>query len=205
MATMKELRDERLRKLEELKNLGINPYPANSTRTHTTGEVVSRFSELESQVVSLTGRLINTRKFGKIAFFVLKVLKDASGEIQLFLKHDVMAGLDANNSQVGFEQINLLDPGDFIEATGPVIKTQTGEISVEVQKLRLLTKSLRPLPTEQDGFTDKEQRLRRRYVDTNVNKDVYERFIRRSHFWQATRDFLNHEGFIEINTQYTRA
>lgn len=196
MATLKELRDERLRKLEELKKLGINPYPADSKRTHTAVEIINDFDKLEGKDVSLTGRLLGTRKFGKIAFFVLK---DASEQIQLFLKHDVMKGLDAKQSQIGFEQINLLDPGDFIEASGKVIKTQTGELSVEVAKLRLLTKSLRPLPTEQEGFTDKEQRLRRRYVDLNVNTDVYERFIRRSKFWQATREFLLKEGFIEIN------
>lgn len=196
MATLKELRDERLRKLEELKKLGINPYPARSSRSHTAKQIVDNFEAHEGQAVSLTGRLHSTRKFGKIAFFVLR---DASGSIQLFLKHDVLASLDAANSRLGFEHINLLDPGDFIEATGKVIKTQTGEISIEVTNLRVLTKSLRPLPTEQEGFTNKEERMRRRYVDTNVNKDVYERYVRRSHFWQATRDFLLDEKFLEIN------
>jgi lysyl-tRNA synthetase class 2 len=197
MATLKELRDERLRKLAELKQLGVNPYPATTHRTHVAGDVAQKFGELEGQEVTLAGRLINTRKFGKIAFFVLK---DATGQLQLFLKHDIVQPMDAVNGQLGFEQINLLDVGDFIEVTGPVVKTQTGEISVEVHRLRLLAKSLRPLPAGQEGFSSKEQRLRRRYVDTNVNPDVYQRFIRRSKFWQATRDFLNKEGFIEINT-----
>lgn len=196
MATLKELRDERLRKLDDLKKLGVNPYPATSLRTHNVKQILDEFDQPESQVVTLTGRITGTRKFGKIAFFGLK---DASAQIQLFLKHDVVHDLDASTSQIGFEQINLLDPGDFIEATGNVIKTQTGEISIEVQKLRILTKSLRPMPTEQEGFTDKEQRLRRRYVDTNVNKDVYDRFIRRSKFWQATRDFLNQNDFIDMS------
>lgn len=197
MATLKELRDERLRKLNELREIGINPYPADSKRTHTAAQVVDGFGALEGETVSLTGRLIGTRKFGKIAFFVLK---DASGQVQLFLKHDVVVPLQTEQGILGFEQINLLDPGDHIQATGAVIKTQTGEVSVEVRELRILSKSLRPMPTEQEGFTNKEERLRRRYVDTNVNKDVYERFIRRSKFWQATRDFLLSEGFIEINT-----
>lgn len=197
MATLKELRDERLRKLHELKQAGINPYPARSERTHTAAQVVDQFSELEGQNVTLAGRIVNTRKFGKIAFFVLK---DATGQIQLFLRHDNFEPASAANSEISFDHINLLDPGDFIEASGPVIKTQTGEISIEVKELRLLSKSLRPLPAEQEGFTDKEQRLRRRYVDLNVNQDVRERFIRRSRFWQATRDFLDHEGFVEINT-----
>lgn len=197
MATLKELRDERLRKLEELRALGVNPYPAVAVRTHVCKQITEQFDELQNKDITIVGRIKSIRKFGKIAFIVLK---DASGEVQLFLKHDSVKPLDANNGQLGLDQINLLDAGDFIETTGPVIKTQTNEISVEVHNLKLLTKSLRPMPNDQSGLTNKEERLRRRYVDTNVNKDVYERFIRRSKFWQATRDFLNHQGFIEINT-----
>lgn len=196
MATLKELRDERLRKLEEIKKLGINPYPADSVRTHNADDVAKDFNELEGKEVTLTGRITGTRKFGKIAFFVLK---DASGTVQLFLKHDVLNDTDPKNGQLGFETINLLDPGDFIQAQGKVIKTQTDEISVEVEKLRILSKSLRPMPTEHEGFTNKEERFRRRYVDINTNPDVYERFIRRSKFWQATREFLQKEKFVEIN------
>src|SRR5581483_9351812 len=81
----------------------------------------------------------------------------------------------------------------------PVIKTQTGEISIEVHRLRLLTKSLRPMPQSHESFTNKEERLRRRYVDMNVNLDVRQRFVRRSKFWQATRDYLNQNGFAEVN------
>lgn len=197
MATLKELRDERLRKLSELRKAGIDPYPADSKRTHIARQIVEDFEKLEGQQATLSGRITNTRKFGKIAFVTLK---DSSGEIQLFLKHANFTTSKPHNSELEFAQLNLLDPGDFIEACGTIIKTQTGEISLEVSKLRLLTKSLRSLPNDQEGFSDKEQRLRRRYVDTNVNKDVYQRFIRRSKFWQATRDYLNRHGFLEINT-----
>lgn len=197
MPTLKSLRDERLRKLEELKKLGVNPYPAKTIRTHNLSEVSGNYEVLQDQEVSVAGRILNIRKFGKIAFLVLK---DASGTLQLFLMQNKVAPLDAATGQIAFEQIPLLDIGDFIEAGGPVIKTQTGEVSVEVHRLRLLTKSLRPMPTTHDGFTNKEERLRRRYIDTNVNAQVYQRFIRRSKFWRATRDFLNSEGFIEINT-----
>ncbi len=196
MANLKELRDERLRKLTEIKKLGIQPYPARSSRTNCIEEITSGFDALKNKSVTLAGRLISTRKFGKIAFFVLK---DNSGQIQLFLKHDLVEPLSSGGSSIGFENINLLDPGDFIEASGRVIKTQTNEISIEVKTLRLLTKSLRPMPTIQDGFTNKEERLRRRYIDMNVNIGVKERFVRRSKFWQATRDFLNKNGFTEIN------
>lgn len=196
MATLKELRDERLRKLEDLKKLGVNPYPAQAERTHTLLAVTEQFANLEGKEVSVVGRIVNIRKFGKLAFIALR---DASGTLQLFFMAGNVEGLNAATSQLGMEHLPLLDAGDFVQATGPVIKTKTGEISVEVHKLRLLTKSLRPLPTAQDGFTNKEERLRRRYVDTNVNRDVYERFLRRSAFWQSTRSFLLGEGFVEIN------
>ncbi len=94
------------------------------------------------------------------------------------------------------KQLKLLDTGDFIEAKGVMTTTQTGEKSVGVRELRLLTKSLRPMP---EKLENKEERLRRRYVDMNVNPEVRERFVRRSKFWQATRDYLNSHGFIEIN------
>lgn len=197
MATLKELRDERLRKLTELTQLGVNAYPARAERTHTLRAISEQFNELDGKPVSVVGRITNIRKFGKIAFVVVR---DATGTLQLFLSAKDVAGLDAAQSQLGFDQLPLLDSGDFIQASGLVIKTQTGEISVGVQSLRLLTKGLRPLPTAHDGFTNKEERLRRRYVDTNVNTDVYERFLRRSAFWQAVRNFLLAEGFVEINT-----
>jgi lysyl-tRNA synthetase, class II len=196
MATLKELRDERLRKLDDLRALGVNPYPAKADRTHDNATVHADFPELEGKPVTVVGRILSIRKFGKIAFIVIK---DDSAELQLVWRHDDAATADRANSELLLGDIVLLDAGDFVEATGNIIKTQTGEESVEIQSLRLLTKSLRPMPTTRDGFTNKEERLRRRYVDTNVNQDVFQRYIRRSNFWRATRDFLNNEGFIEIN------
>ncbi len=196
MATLKDFRDERLRKLAELKELGINPYPAESRRSHAAGDIAPQFTELEGQAVTVAGRVLSIRKFGKLAFIVVK---DASGQVQLFIRAGEIGELNATESQLGIDQLPLLDTGDFVEATGEVIKTQTGEVSVNVRSLRLLTKALRPMPSQQDGFTNKEERMRRRYVDMNVNEDVRQRFIRRSKFWQATRDYLNQHGFIEIN------
>ncbi len=196
MATLKELRDERLRKLDELKQLGVNPYPAKATRTHDAHHIDAQFDELEGREATVVGRITSIRKFGKIAFIVLK---DDSGEVQLIWRHDDAATADRSNSELLLADIVLLDPGDFVEAAGVIMRSQTGEKSVEVHKLRLLTKSLRTMPTKQDGFTNKEERFRRRYVDMNVNDDVRQRFIRRSKFWQATRDFLNEHGFTEIN------
>lgn len=196
MATLKELRDERLRKLEELQQLGVNAYPAVSHRTHMAGDIQAKFDEMEGQTATVAGRVTGIRKFGKLAFVVVK---DFSGSIQLFLRTGNVESLNAAESQLGIEQLNLLDSGDFVEATGEVIRTKTGEISIDVKKLRLLTKSLRPMPTAHDGFKNKEERFRRRYIDMNVNEDVRNRFIRRSKFWQATRDFLMTEGFLEVN------
>ena len=193
MATLQDYRNERLKKLEELKAQGYDPYPAKANRTHNTQDVVSKFDELEGQTVTVSGRVIGLRKFGKLAFIVLR---DFSGQVQLFLHAPDVAAASPADGVVGMKQLTLLDTGDFIEATGEVIKTKTGEISVGVKTLRLLTKSLRPMPTE---LTNKEERMRRRYVDMNVNQDVRERFVRRSKFWQATRDFLNRNDFIEVN------
>lgn len=197
MATLKELREERLRKRQELIDAGVTLYPASSSRTHMAADIVERFDELEGQEATVTGRIASTRKFGKIAFVVIR---DQSASLQLFLRHDTIGETDPAQSEIRFDQLNLLDPGDFIEAHGSVIKTQTGEISLEVNRLRLLTKSLRPLPTEHDGFTNKEERMRRRYVDIAVNQEVRERYIRRSAFWQATRQVLLDEQFVEIAT-----
>ena len=193
MATLQDYRNERLKKAAELKERGYDLYPAEAHRTHGTKTIIDEFAALEGQTVTVAGRIMGLRKFGKLAFIVVR---DYSGSVQLFLHAPDVAEADAAAGIVGMKDLSLLDTGDFIEATGDVIKTKTGEISVGVKRLRLLAKSLRPLPTE---LTNKEERLRRRYIDMNVNLDVRERFVRRSKFWQSTRDYLNQHGFIEIN------
>lgn len=193
MATLQDYRNERLRKLQELQDLGVPAYPARSQRTHQCAQISAEFSQLEGQTVTVVGRVTALRKFGKLAFIVLA---DASGQVQLFLHGPSVAELDAPRGILGMKQLRLLDTGDFVEATGTVLRTKTGEISVGVRELRLLTKALRPLP---EKLENKEERFRRRYVDMNVNPAVRQRFYRRSTFWQATRDYLNQHGFTEVN------
>jgi len=149
MATMKELREERLRKLEEIKNLGLNPYPAKTERTAMAGEIVNNFEKMEGREVKIAGRITGIRKFGKLAFIVLR---DFSGKIQLFITAQNLAETSKEQNLIGLKDLNLLDVGDFVQANGKVIRSKTGEISVETQELKLLSKSLRPMPTEQDGF-----------------------------------------------------
>ncbi len=193
MATLQDYRDERLRKLAELKDLGVDTYPADTHRTHMASEVVAEFDNLQNQDVTVAGRIVSIRSFGKLAFIKLR---DASGDVQLYLQADSVAPLDASRGVLGMKELKLLDTGDFIEASGEMTVTKTGEKSVGVKQLRLLAKALRPMP---EALTNKEERFRRRYVDMNVNPDVRARFIRRSKFWQATRDFLNTRGFYEVN------
>jgi lysyl-tRNA synthetase class 2 len=198
MASLKDFRDERLRKLADLLQLGVDPYPAKATRTHKNSEIVDSFESLENKKVTVVGRIKSIRKFGKLAFIVIR---DEASDLQIFIRQgEGSSDPDRGRSELIMpDEIALLDSGDFVECHGKVIKTQTGEISVACEVLRLLTKSLRPLPTEQEGFTNKEERLRRRYVDTNVNKDVMQRYIKRSKFWQSTREFLMQNNFLEIN------
>ena len=191
MATLNDYRNERLKKLTTLKEMGINPYPSHSDRNTKISEILDNFAELDGKQVVIAGRIVAIRSFGKLAFVKIR---DYFGEIQLFMKQD-----ETPEGFIGTKQLKLLDTGDFIEAEGLVGKSQTGEISLFTNYVKLLTKTLRPMPGR-DGFTNKEERYRRRYVDMNVNPEVRERMVRRSKFWQATRDFMNMHGFIEVNT-----
>lgn len=191
MVQLSDYRDERLRKLSEIKAKGINPYPSKSHRTHKISEITENFDSFDGKEVTLAGRIVSIRSFGKLVF--LKI-RDYFGEIQIFMK----ASDSVSENYFGAKDIKLLDTGDFIEVSGKIGRSQTGEISIFSDEIYLLTKTLRPLPGR-DGFTNKEERYRRRYVDMNVNPEVRERLVRRSRFWQATRDFMNSHGYTEIN------
>ena len=145
MATLKDYRDERIRKLNELRAEGIEPYPAHTNRNTKIGDILKSFDKYVEQPVCIAGRIDSIRSFGKLAFVVVE---DDSGHMQVVLK-DAAAKFTKK-----------LDTGDFLEAAGTIGKTQTGEISVFCDQPRILTKALRPLPGR-DGFTNKEERLRR--------------------------------------------
>lgn len=196
MATLKELRDVRIQKLQSLKDLGVDPYPAKSYKNIDNGKIKSDFESLEGKEVIVAGRAFSIRSHGKLAFIDIK---DPSGKVQLYIKEENLQNADYQNSELKFSDLHLLDMGDFVEGKGIVTKTQRGEVSVEATQVRILTKSLRPLPDSWDGLKDKETRLRRRYLDTNINDDVFQRFVRRAKYWEAHREFFKSKGFLEIN------
>ena len=196
MASLKELRDVRINKLAKLRSLGVDPYPAKSGRTVTAKEVLSDFDAVANKEVVVAGRIVAIRKHGALAFIDVK---DATGKIQLYIKDAVLVAPVYKYSELAFADIDLLDIGDFVEGKGAVTKTKTGEVSIDLASLRLLAKSLRPMPSKWDGLKDKETRLRRRYLDTNINEDVYQRFLRRAKFWEVHRDFFKKHGFLEMN------
>jgi lysyl-tRNA synthetase class 2 len=191
--------------LQELRNLGINPYPADEfVTTAFSNEILANFEKFEGQEVVLAGRLMGKRIMGKASF---AELKDSEGRIQIYISRDDISNDDEKTMyNVVFKK--LLDIGDFIGIKGTVFKTQVGEISIHVYGLTVLSKALKPLPvvkTDADGkthdaFADPEQRYRRRYVDLTVNDHVKETFVKRTKLFNAMRSFFNEQGYLEVET-----
>ena len=179
----------RLGKLEELERRGVDAFPVHAGRTHTAAEALAAFGTgLE---VAVDGRIVTQiKRFGKLIFCHLQ---DVTGRIQLAFKYDVL-GADC------FQMLELIDSGDILEARGPLFKTKTGEITVEVRAYRLLAKALRPLPEKWHGLTDTEKRYRQRYLDLITNEDARRTFIVRSKVVSAIRRFLDARGFLEVET-----
>jgi len=197
----------RREKLAELIRLGIDPYPAAEFPiTHTTEAIKQNFSEEhqeEFRKVSIAGRLMSVRDMGKANF---AVIQDNAGRIQLYIRRDdICPGEDKTLYNTVWKK--LLDIGDFIGVTGFVFTTKTGETSIHVESLTLLTKALRPLPVVKekegaifDAVTDPEFRYRQRYADLIVNPGVKDTFIRITKMKNAIRDFLNEHGALEVDT-----
>ncbi len=199
MATPKliDIRNERLAKIAKLRELGIDPNPARSKKNISNHDVVHDFDIHKDRPATVAGRLMSWREHGNIVF---GHIQDQSGKLQLYIRKEDINPTNVENQNIGFDDFNLIDVGDFVEAEGVVTKTQKGEISILVKDLRILSKSLRPLPDKWEGLTDIETRYRRRYLDLAMNPDIRERFIRKAKFWSASRDFLEQKGFMEVET-----
>ncbi|MEK7525058.1 MAG: lysine--tRNA ligase [Patescibacteria group bacterium] len=198
MATrIDEILAERRRKIEELTRLGIDLYPARSQKDAANGEVVANFPKYEGKSLNLTGRIVSWREHGKLTF---GHLYDQSGKIQLFVRADGIEPTSKEKQTLGFADLKLLDVGDFIQVRGEIVKTKTGEVSVLVATIKLLTKSLRPLPEKWVGIKDPETAFRKRYLDLLMSPEKKERFIRKAKFWEANRKFMKDHGFIEVET-----
>ena len=191
--------------LQELRNLGINPYPADEfVTTALSNEILANFEKFEGKEVVLAGRLMGKRIMGKASF---AELKDSEGRIQIYISRDDISN-DEEKTMYNVVFKKLLDIGDFIGIKGTVFKTQVGEISIHVYGLTVLSKALKPLPivkTDADGkthdaFADPEQRYRRRYVDLTVNDHVKETFVKRTKLFNAMRSFFNEQGYLEVET-----
>lgn len=195
--TLTEIRNIRLDKVASLRALRISPYLSSSRHTHYAKTIIDNFAEHEGKQVIVAGRLMAWRKQGALAF---AHIQDQSGRIQLFLRRQLVHQTDVTAGTLGYADLNLLDLGDIVEASGKVTKTEKGEISVLVEKLQLLTKAIRPLPDQWSGLRDREQVLRKRYLDVLLNRQSHERFATISRMIAAIRSFLNERGFLEFHT-----
>jgi len=196
-AELGELLQIRRAKLDELRALGVDPFGVKFARTHHAGDLASKYSELSKEeleaqeiAVSVAGRIMTKRGMGKAAF---ANLQDLSGKIQIYVRQDAL-------SEQKYKAFDLLDIGDMIGVKGTLFKTKTGELSIKVLELEVLTKSLLPLPDKFHGLKDVETRYRQRYVDLIVNPDVQKTFITRSRIIQSMRRYLDDRGYLEVET-----
>jgi len=194
----------RRQSLQELRNMGINPYPAEEFPVNAwSDDIKANFKEDEKREVTIAGRMMSRRVMGKASF---AELQDSKGRIQLYISRDNLCpGEDKDLYNKVFKK--LLDIGDIIGVKGYVFRTQMGEISVHVESIKLLSKSLKPLPIVKykdgvayDKFDDPEQRARQRYVDLIVNDGVKETFLKRATVLRTMRQFFDERGYTEVET-----
>ena len=209
MSTLELSEQEQIRRnsLAELRNLGIDPYPAARYEvTATAAQIAEQYDPEKGnfQDVSLAGRIMSRRIMGSASFFELQ---DHTGKIQVYIKRDEVCGGDPESTLYNKVFKKLLDIGDIVGIKGFVFITQTGELSVHCKGFTLLSKALRPLPVvkEKDGkvydaFSDPEQRYRQRYVDLIVNPQVKDTFLKRSKIVNTMRQFFNERGYLEVET-----
>lgn len=186
---LEDIIDIRKQKLEVIKQAGIDPYPSVSSRTHTNQQALEAYDELQTQEITLVGRIRSFRDMGKLIF---SHIEDGSGKIQVLFKSD----------NVGTDNFKFLlknfDIGDFIQVSGTLFKTKTEEKTLQAISYKLLAKSLRPLPSEHYGLEDEEIKLRKRYLDILMDPTVKDIFVKKNRFWSSMRSFLVQKGFLEL-------
>jgi len=197
MSSIDEIRDARIQKVKLLQERGVNPYPAESKRELTLQEAIDNFDTLEKESEKnkdmkwLGGRIMSIRGQGAIIFVTVY---DGTASFQGLLKKDIL----------GDEKFNFwndtVDIADFVEIQGTFFKTNRGEKTLEVKDWRMLSKSLRPLPEKWHGLQDIEERFRKRYLDILMDQDVRDIFYKKAKFWEALRNFLKKENFLEVET-----
>jgi len=187
---LNKLRAERHQHLEEIKERGLDPFGSKYQAENRAREIKDNFAELEGEEVSLSGRLMAVRSHGRASF---ADLQDLTGRIQLYFRQDEVG-------EEEYEFFQNLDIGDIIGLRGEVFKTNRGEISVKVTDFTFQTKALRPLPEKFHGLKDKELRYRQRYLDLIVNPEVRDTFIKRSEIIKEIRNYLENQGFLEVET-----
>jgi lysyl-tRNA synthetase class 2 len=195
MEELSELQLQRRRKVDTLWEAGINPYPNDFRPKHTSADIVAAYGDTElleasSENLVVAGRILARRSFGKAAFIQLQ---DRKGRIQLYVKKDEIG-------EEAFANFESFDIGDIVGAEGYPFRTKTGELSLHARSIRLLVKSLHPLPEKFHGLTDVETRYRQRYVDLIVNPEVRDLFIKRSRIVNLIRAFMAGRDFLEVET-----
>lgn len=191
-AQLNEQEQQRFQKMQRLRERGVEPYPLRTERTMTARQAIDAFERGEAVAgAKLAGRLVSLRDMGKLTF---GHLQDGTAKIQLMFRRDA----------VGADEYGMLvkdyDLGDFIGAEGDVVRTKTGEITLQVARFRLLAKTLSPLPEKWHGLKDTETRYRQRYLDLLSNPEVREVFVKRARIVQAMRQVLDEQGFIEVES-----
>ncbi|WP_298268196.1 lysine--tRNA ligase [Geobacter sp.] len=195
MEELSELLLQRRRKVDALWEAGINPYPNDYRPEHTSADLLAAYGQAETieedpRVFTVAGRIIARRSFGKAAFIQLQ---DRKGRMQLYVRKDTIG-------DEAFENFESFDIGDIVGASGTPFRTRTGELTLSATSIRLLTKSLLPLPEKFHGLTDVETRYRQRYVDLIVNPEVRDVFVKRSRIVNLIRDFMVQHDFLEVET-----
>ncbi|MEZ4104526.1 MAG: lysine--tRNA ligase [Candidatus Paceibacterota bacterium] len=195
MSSLEEIREERLKKKKVLEGAGVNPYPAECSRTHEISDIINHMADLlESQaVVRLTGRVMALRRHGGSAFIDLF---DGTTRLQCFISRDKIG----EDSYKLF--IDSVDIGDFIECVGSMITTRRETYALSLTEWKMLTKSLQAIPSEHFGLKDDDERYRKRHLDLLLNDELRDLFIKKARFWQTIRNFMIEHGFLEVETPY---